>query len=536
MEIFRIPIETPMRDNTILRGDLYTDDPSKTRQRPVLLQRTCYDRNMASYVTAAEALARHGYWTVVQETRGRNDSEGEWTAHEQEAEDGYDTIEWLATQPFSNGAIGTLGGSYSGWLQLAAEHLRPPSLKAMVVTSSHLQLMQAFGRDRNFRQPRALTWVYKMSHRNMKPVGDVDWDSILRTRPLADASKELPSSEPMWSRWMSEEQLVNSDPVQSGTDVKIHIPTLHISGWEDEPGQSDVYMRAVQNESPNQFMMVGPWDHPGTRTPVRETRGRDFGEDAVVPMHEVYASWFDRWMRSDQGAVGSRNHVAVFMSGLNRWVAYPEWPASNAPTVEFGFNSNADKTQNLVSADTEMFGQLTVRHDPASPVQAFGTLAYSDTKTANSLIALDENPDVAKLTSAAIPSALNVSGRITVSMSTTSTADKADWCLWLAEVGSDGVPIRVTSNGQRATYGTNQSQQVQVELGPVCYQFQKGSRIRLYLAGSNFPVWDVLGWHDSTDGKPEVTTNTVLSGAVCMEVDGALNTVNLKGKPMAWTH
>ncbi|WP_353114471.1 CocE/NonD family hydrolase [Microbacterium sp.] len=524
-KVFRVPFRIPMRDGVTLAADRYTLDPSRTTPQPVVLQRTCYDRNWPSYVDAATALAREGYAAVVVETRGRNDSEGEWRAHASEAVDGYDTIEWLAAQPFSDGRVGTLGGSYSGWVQLAAESTRPPSLATMIVTSSHLQLMQAYGRDRDFRMPRALTWLHQMSHRNMRPIDDVDWEEVLRRQPLEAAGDDLGEVAALWREWMGDPALRASDPVHTGAEVRIDVPTLHISGWEDEPGQTDVYTRAVASGSPGQYLLVGPWDHPGTRNPQRVTRGRDHGDEAVVDMHAVYLAWFDRWLRGDGEAVGDDHRAAVFIGGRSQWAAYPQWPAAGE-IVELRLGEDGG-----LSAERDL--PLELVHDPADPVAAHRTLEYSDIAAANSLLALDRHPHVLALTGDVQEEPLLVSGVVEVEIEAEADGTR-DWCVWLADVDEAGIPVRVSANGSRIVHDGARSTAT-VALGPVAHEFAPGHRLRLYLGGSNFPIWDVLGWHDRESGSAAPSAALVHGVTARLAIDRAPLRVRPDQAPLGWT-
>ncbi len=511
-EVFRIPLSIPMRDGIVLKADLYTqDDPDHVVPRPVVLQRTCYDRYWEAYRGPARHLARHGYATVVQDCRGRNDSEGVWIAGEQEAEDGYDTIEWLAAQPFADGRVGTHGGSYPGWLQMAAESLRPPSLKAMVVTSGYMQAMRVHGRAGKVLLPRSLVWVYKMSSRTMRPVDQVDWDQVLRTLPLVDAADSIPDADRMWRRWMTNESLY--DPVEGDHPHDIQVPTLHLTGWEDEPGQSHVYRRAVATGSANQFLLIGPWDHAGTRNPQQTTMGYDHGPQSVVDMHEVYRTWFDRWLRDDAAPSAGEPTAAVFATGVNEWRSYQRWPAVTGSVT---LHLDAAGDGHLGPEPPRSTGELSFLHDPADPVQVHPPLAQNRTGTPNSLSALDIRDDVLTFTTGVLSEPVALDGDAVLRFVGTATAKTADWCVWLADVAPDGTARRLTAALLRVDTDADRPDQREVVLGPLSHVFLPGHRIRLYLAGSNFPVWDrnlgIPGF-DATTSDFVTSTHTVRTGA-----------------------
>src|SRR5262245_53480534 len=127
-------VEAKMRDGVILRADVYR--PDTTERLPALLERTPYSKNPGRDDSQFRRLAAHGYVVVVQDTRGRYTSDGVARPHD-EGQDGYDTVEWVATLPCVNGRVGTFGGSYSATTQLIAAPLRPPHLVAMFPSSSY---------------------------------------------------------------------------------------------------------------------------------------------------------------------------------------------------------------------------------------------------------------------------------------------------------------------------------------------------------------------------------------------------------------
>lgn len=488
-EVFRIPLLIPMRDGVRLAADLYTtQDPAHLKPEPVLLQRTCYDRYTSDNTTPAQYLARKGYSTVVQACRGRNESEGEWVAGEAEAEDGYDTIEWLATQNFSNGKVGTYGGSYPGWIQMAAESLSPPSLKAMVVTSGYMQTMRAHGRDGDILLPRSLLWVQKMSDRNMRPRDTVNWDEILRTLPLIDATKQIPESQTMWSRWMENTDL--PDPVAADTPHKISVPTLHVTGWDDEPGQSHVYRRAVDSGSEQQYLMVGPWDHPGTRRPQQVTKGYDHGPQSVVDIHATYARWFDYVLR-DGEAFAETGNAAVFTTGVNEWRTYSEWPRYDAEKISLNMEAGNDNLDGRLSVEPKLAeAQLSIHHDPMDPVMQQPMTEYLSPNTKNEISGLEIRKDVLSFTTGPIESAMTIDGYITFRFMASATAESADWCVWVGEVDEVHGTKRLASSMTRVENPANEVNEITVVAGPISHVVGVGRELKCYIAGSHFPVWN----------------------------------------------
>lgn len=504
-----------MRDGVRLKADLYTADTEDLlTPRPTVLQRTPYSRAMAQYVDAAVHLAEHGYACVIQDARGRNDSEGEWRAHEQEGADGFDTIEWVAAQPFSNGAVGTLGGSYPGWVQFAALAENPPALRTMIVTSSDLQQMKAYGYNGETVIPRALLWVHKMSDRFSRDDLDaVDWETVLRTTPLSAAADSLPEeTRAMWQRWMAHPELVESDPVRPGADLRIPVPTLHISGWEDEPGQLRLWARSVAAGDEHQALVVGPWDHPGTRNPQRITRGIDHGEDAVIDMETLYTQWFDRWLKVETTASEQVPEPAVrlFTTGSRRWHGFGRDWLTAAPATQFVPTHEGSRNRLLSDGGDQAAGdavELSFVHDPDHPVQPYSALELGDTATVNDLRRLDEHRNVISFDLDPGDEGFDIAGGVEVRLDTRADSTVADWCVWLADVDDRGHAVRLTNDTARTRYASpGQQVTVTVALGPISHRVRPGHRLRMYVAGSNFPTVDIAGARSSStaggDGRP----------------------------------
>ena len=159
--VTEVNVAASMRDGIVLRADVY--HPPQDGRYPVLLCRTPYDKTREGYVEAGQRMAERGYTVVVQDVRGRHASEGEfrpglYSAEHDDAEDGYDAVEWAAQLPSSTGAVGTFGGSYDGWTQWELAHARPPHLKAMISSAIAANLL-----DRELggvlRLGRVLEWT-----------------------------------------------------------------------------------------------------------------------------------------------------------------------------------------------------------------------------------------------------------------------------------------------------------------------------------------------------------------------------------------
>ena len=189
-------IEMPMRDGTILRADITR--PNIDGPFPTLLERLPYNKDGGSEnsVGAPDFFARRGYAVVIQDVRGRFASDGDFYPFKDDGagvnRDGYDTIEWLAAQPWCDGHIGTIGGSYSGATQYRAALSRPPHLRAMFVRESSADFQREWVyRDGAFELGFSLYWAHIVTKTNLDHLVKDKEDLERQKKLLKKAGEEI---------------------------------------------------------------------------------------------------------------------------------------------------------------------------------------------------------------------------------------------------------------------------------------------------------------------------------------------------------
>nr|WP_254638977.1 CocE/NonD family hydrolase [Cohnella sp. GbtcB17] len=304
-----------LRDGVTLYADIYR--PSDANPYPVLLMRQPYGRMIASTVSHAHPVwyASRGYMVVVQDVRGRGDSEGEFVPFAHEAQDGYDTVEWAAALPGSNGRVGMYGFSYQGATQWAAASLHPERLVAIAPSMTAADLysgwMYPYG---SFDVNNCLPWAYQLARDTARRAGDTEAEAAC-TRIMAESGsilRQLPYSEghPLLERYMPAyfdwarhpeyddywERFNWLEPF-----CKQPIPALHIGGWYDFllHGTIRSYTALQDAYSPSLFhrLEIGPWMHIPWG---RRAGGYDHGPEADGGMHLLQVRWFDYWLKDDR--------------------------------------------------------------------------------------------------------------------------------------------------------------------------------------------------------------------------------------------
>src|SRR5579872_7140649 len=349
-----LPMRT--RDGITLYADVYRPDaPGKF---PVLVCRTPYDKSQELALTEKDYFPPRGYIVVVQDTRGRFSSEGEFYPFIHEADDGYDTIEWAAALPWSNGVVGTVGQSYLGLVQYFAAPTRPPHLKAMCPVSGPVTYFQNCVYRRGiFELGWMLTYFAFMARNTLARKGLYDkegpiLDSYLARRdiPIApfsdEAFRHLPISD--WGERLAKGAPYFADYLRhwkdgaywGETDLRnrcdhVAAPVLHVGSWYDAFQYDTLAMytamrdhAATSEARRGQRLIMGPWAHlmPYSVPTSRGTGEIDFGAEAKIELHAIQLRWFDQQLKCIDTGILREPPVRIFVMGENRWRDESEWP------------------------------------------------------------------------------------------------------------------------------------------------------------------------------------------------------------------
>jgi uncharacterized protein len=426
-------IAVPMRDGVTLRADVLR--PRGSGGFPVLVYRTPYGKEPAleEYTTFRHAV-EHGYAVVVQDVRGRYASDGEFRPYENEGRDGYDTIEWAARQPWSNGAIGTFGLSYPGAVQWLAAVENPPHLKAMVPAMT-------FSSAQNFFYAGGLwdmswmEWIWDniapdvRSKRNLpgpKTSGEAiaAWSQagprMLNTLPL-DQVDELRGIAPYYYDWLAHPF---DDPWWDWCDLRkkygrVHAAVLNFSGWYDDnygpEGATTNFaglLKARAGASDAQtHLLIGPWVH-GVASPARTKSGeREFGPAAAIDYDGVVLRWMDHYLRGSANGVEKEKPARYFVMGDDQWREADAWPPVSTAASYYLVSPKPGEFHGGLSADAstekKSFGSFV--SDPAKPVvNSYRTSGAHDYRE------LAERQDILTFDSAPLQRDTEVSGPIRV--------------------------------------------------------------------------------------------------------------------------
>ncbi len=522
-----------MRDGVVTRADVYR--PKKAGRYPVALERTPYDksRGQAMYyaMRPLRAVSR-GYAVVIQDVRGRWASDGEFYPLRQEINDGYDSVEWCAKQPWSNGKVGMWGPSYVGATQWLAAASVPPHLSCIVpnITASNyyedwfyrdgaLQLsfvgawiLDSFAAHELLRQgkkKRAEEMLDIMDHMDEKLFDFIPLSKLPYFKDNADYIYDWLAHPEQDSYW----EKVNLENYHE----RIRVPAFNIGGWYDIflQGTIDNFVRMRKHgkspESREQQLLIGPWMHWGRAGWLEKLVGdMDFGHRAsndAIDLEGMVLDFYDRWMKG--GKPKNKSPLKIFVMGENAWRDEKEWPLERTEYTDYYLHSegsantaDGDGTLDVTPADDASPDRFV--YDPLDPVPTIGgalccDLTYTPAGPYDQSC-LEKRKDVLVFSTSPLKRPVEVTGPISLRLFASTSAADTDFTGKLVDAWPCGYVQNLTQGIIRARYRESRKEpkliqpgriyEYAIDLWATSNVFGKGHQIRLEVSSSNFPQFD----------------------------------------------
>ncbi|MCC6858596.1 MAG: CocE/NonD family hydrolase [Bryobacterales bacterium] len=549
----RIRIESnivvPMRDGVKLYADIYR--PDRDGKFPVLVVRTPYGKQRDGMHETKIQFAQRGYAVVIQDTRGRYESEGAWDPFRNEAQDGYDTVEWAARQPWSNGKVGMEGGSYLGNVQWQAAALTPPSLVAIFPAVASTSLYHnTFYHGGAFKLAVSYGWgAVRMPLRIMYPQywhtepyapPELKYETIMWRLPLGELDRASSGQAVRhWRDWVkhqSYDDYWRAISVEEKFD-QVKVPAHTHGGWFDlllngtlngftgmrRNGGSEIARRGAK-------MTVGPWGHG----PSRKFGDVDFGPEAMRRLFERELQWFDHYLMGIDNGIDREPPVEIFLMGINRWVRFDDWPIPGARPTPFYLSSGG--SANTVRGDGTL-GEARpsgapsdhFRYDPNQPVPTVGGNDCCGLPVSAGPVdqrPVEDRHDVLVYTSGILKEPLAIAGPVRMKLHAATDGPDTDWFIKLVDVHPNGFAMNIAEGILRARYRNgydrpellkpNQAYEFEIDMRATANVFLPGHRIRVDITSSNFPQFDRnlnSGEDLATGTKVRVAAQTVFHTA-----------------------
>lgn len=520
-----------MGDGIKLATDIYRPDASGSF--PVILVRTPYKKELNEL--QGRYFARRGYVFAAQDCRGRFSSPGEWEPFFNEPRDGHDTIEWLAVQPWSNGKVGMIGGSYLGWVQWWAARENPEHLVTIIPNVAppdpYLNIPYEYGA---FFMWGAIWWAdvleqeatADISGKALSDIMDKRYATLLRHLPVIELDEiVLGKRNRYWREWIhhpdNDEYWARASFLGNLRDADI--PVYHQSGWFDGDGIGSKLNYAVMSRHGHKYqkLVLGPWGHTATAT-RRGPRGADFGPNAIVDLERSYLRWFDRWLKDIDNGIDREPLVSLFVMGSNAWLTGDSYPLPQTEFRKFYLASRG--RANTSSGD----GWLDTSppagdgapfdayiYDPGNPTPDPRFYIDRDDLDGKEVeVSVEEErrkrlayhahidsirEDILVYETPPLKEPLTVTGPVSAVLYASSSAKDTDWFVRLARVDEGEAVFPLVHGVIRAKYRESLNKSTLLEAGEV-YEYHidmwqtgvtvpKGSRLRVEVCSAQFPTF-----------------------------------------------
>ena len=512
-----------MRDGVQLAANIWR--PKAEGRYPAILMRSPYGK-MDEKWDEAKRYTSAGYVMVVQDCRGRGKSGGAWDPFRYDVEDGFDTQEWVGQQPWSNGEIGTAGGSYVGWTQWASAAHASKHLRAMVPVVPFDNAYDIAHSGGAFQLALLMGWGATVGGVTLSPE---KLAAAFRHLPLNTFGDQFEKKVPYLNDWVTH---ATYDDYWKKRSIEyqysaVTVPVLNIGGWYDIFSRTTIDLvdqvragsqdRAVRR---NQFVVIGPWGHG---VGGRKTGELDFGADAAFKVGEWQFKWFEYWLQGRETGVEDWPAYYLFVMGDNRWRGENEWPLKRTQFTPYFLHSagkaNSFKGDGSLSATTparEKPDEFTYDGDDPVPTVGGNNLIgasagpYDQTK-------VEERQDVLVYSTPPLEQDLEVTGPVKMILYAASSARDTDFTAKLVDAHPDGKAFNLCDGIIRARYRNGPAREVlldpgrtepfEIDLWVTSNLFKRGHRIRLEVSSSNFPRFD----RNPNSGKPFGTDTVLLS-------------------------
>jgi putative CocE/NonD family hydrolase len=522
-------VMVPMRDGVRLAADVFR--PAEP-QAPVLLSRTPYGRHLLEQLHAPDRLVEAGFAVVLQDCRGRFDSEGEWRPIEVETDDGHDTVEWAAAQPWSDGRVGMFGASYMGYTQWHAAIARPPHLVAILPETACVDYWDiAYGPGGAYRLGNRLGWAMSVAADSARRMGIEDpllaaiaaareamptadlaerarrlgaiVDPLLEARPLTSVTR-FERTVPWYFDWLAHER--RDDPYwlalsPSSRFPQIGLPMIHVGGWYDimlgTTFRAYLGMRAnaaTDEARRHQRLIVGPWPHWTPDSPI--VGQADFGPAARLDVTALRTEWFGHWLQGKPAPLLDDPPIRLFVMGQNIWRDEWEWPLARTRFEPWHLGAGGRLGPALPAADEEPDRFV---YDPRDPVPTRGGRTLGVTGAAAGVFDqrdLEQRPDVLVYRSEPLREPLELTGPVVMDLWASTDAPDTDFTAKLVECRADGSVLNLCDGIVRARAAVptplapGAAYRFTVDLVATSVLIAPGSRLGVHVSSSSFPMFE----------------------------------------------
>ncbi|MBV9793113.1 MAG: CocE/NonD family hydrolase [Actinobacteria bacterium] len=499
----RFNVRVPLRDGVTLAADVVR--PAQP-PAPAVLMRTPYGRGGERQAKRAEYFAKAGYAFVTMDVRGRGDSDGRFEPYRNDGPDGADVIGWIAAQDWCDGAVATFGGSYPGRIQWLTALHQPPALAAMVclVTPSDPFVEWPTG----VPDLMHIHWFRMTDGRAVQYTADTDWMKVYAHRPLLTMDEAAGFVSANWREEVRHTTLDEWwEPLRYQHRIgEVDVPVLHISGWYDdeEIGTPANFAALTAAGRAGQRLLMGPWGHAVNTT--RQLGDIDFGPDALIDLDAYVLAFLDEHVRGEKPE-RVPDPVRIFVMGAGEWRDETAWPPASAATHVFHLASDGRANSRFGDGRLQT-GPVTEEqppdewgHDPDRPVPFITGEGSGQIGGPDDYLGVEGRGDVLVYSTEPLTSGLELIGPVTLVAHVATSAADTDITAKLIDVHPSGFAQRLCDGliRLRFRHGPEKAEpvtpgevyEVRVVMWDTCVRLEAGHRVRVEVASSAFPKFDV---------------------------------------------
>lgn len=521
-----------MRDGTVLRANVYC--PIGSGPYPVLLTRLPYGKDTALNLVDPIKLAAHGYMVVVQDCRGRYQSDGTFGGYRQEFEDGYDSVVWAGQLPKASGAVGMFGTSYYGFTQWAAAAMNPPGLCSIAPVFTFDGPWNAAALQGGaFDWGKTALWYLQdiapneVARLNMD---DASKQTMLKeiyeavdeishvgywTLPLSDFQplKQLGLAKALFEQFNHPSLDAYWREISLDTHYQnIHVPNLNVAGWYDIFASSTIRnFQKMQKRGIPSYLLIGPWSHMNRTSSVGSRYFSYAADSSNLDEKEDFTQFHLRWFDATLKATDDfkqESPVKFYVMGENRWRQAEAWPLPQTSYIPFYFQGDGQdkplvgkghlstRVPNATSADDFSYNPL----DPVPTVGGSTLLHAQYPPGPMDQQELEQRSDILVYTSDVLNDPIEVTGHVTAQLYVSSSARDTDFIARLTDVFPDGTSIclcdgilrmRLRDSWETPEFMTpGEIYKIAIDCGVTSNVFLEGHCIRVDITSSSFPRWN----------------------------------------------
>ncbi len=482
-------------DNIILVSDVYR--PIVNKPVPTILVRIPFTNTFPNRLKS-DAVARYwatrGYNVVIQGTRGRYKSQGDYYPLINERKDGIETLQWLNKQPWFNGQLGMWGGSAFGYTQLAISDQTNPKISAYhlhIVSTSFYDMFYPGGA---FSLESALRWSLQSSGKKDIEPKIKDMEKGFWGFPLINADERADRDIQFFNDWVlnnsKNKYWINIDGIDRAKSI--NAPVQMLAGWFDPflPSQLNDFIQFKQSE-----IIIGPWSH------AREVK---IPQARKVPTYRKTSikeglNWFDKQLLNKNNEQIDSGKIKLFVLGKNEWRYENEWPLARTNYKNLYIYSDGNAGTSLSGKlnwdNSENFGSDYYEYDPNDPVPSKGGVVLGPRAGIELQNDIEVRKDVLVYTSEVLDADMEITGPIAAVLFVHTNVSNTDFVVRITDVFENSDSYNVTDGINRSEYklgdqGCDSANKIEIKLWPTSYVFKKGHQIRVHITSSSFPRFD----------------------------------------------